>query len=145
MDAFLAVVRAELGLHIDDADEMRIGYDSLQIGRVKDVIALSRLNITAGWQNLGLCNFPAAVSSLDNFILKYKAAMCPILIKLRAHSLTNADWLCLMLSRPPPWTQISRPAAKRIQRRQGEGGNELFHNRGLLNLSGGLRPGCRPA
>ena len=38
IDAFLAVVRAELGLHIDDADEMRIGYDSLQLGRVEDVI-----------------------------------------------------------------------------------------------------------
>jgi hypothetical protein len=25
-------------LHIDDADEMRIGYDSLQLGRVEDVI-----------------------------------------------------------------------------------------------------------
>jgi hypothetical protein len=48
-------------LHIDDADEMRIGYDSLQLGRVEDVKALSRLSITAGWQILGLCNFPAAV------------------------------------------------------------------------------------
>jgi hypothetical protein len=58
-------------------------------------IAQSRLSITAGWQILGRCNFPAAVEFARQFhTLSTRLRCAPILIKLRAHSLTNAGWLC---------------------------------------------------